>query len=210
MIGPGSPYKVVRYNLAESRFARLDRTQVLGRHFFSQVAPCTATPEFLGRFQKLVHEGSPGETDSFPDLFDFKFGAQQERLVSLPASIFTALRATGDRVNPRAWSLIIGDWGLQWGRLAMVDLETEAIGVSEVPRCELLAGYFRAIFCHIANKRLVVREVSCASQGHAHRTFVVVAQDRSAALEMALSRAEGDLAAVVAALRATKPVSARG
>lgn len=40
---------ILRYNLAEARLARLDRSKVVGRDFFRRIAPCTATPEFEGR-----------------------------------------------------------------------------------------------------------------------------------------------------------------
>jgi photoactive yellow protein len=33
---------IVQYNLAEARLARLDRSRVLGKDFFRQIAPCTA------------------------------------------------------------------------------------------------------------------------------------------------------------------------
>ena len=46
--------RILRYNLAESRLARLDRRQVLGRNFFRTVAPCTQTPAFEGRFRLFV------------------------------------------------------------------------------------------------------------------------------------------------------------
>lgn len=66
---------ILRYNLAEARLARLDRSRVLGRAFFREVAPCTATPEFLGRFTDFVRSDEPRA--SFPYVFDFKFGAQE-------------------------------------------------------------------------------------------------------------------------------------
>ncbi len=307
--------QVIRYNLAESRFARLDRKQVLGRAFFREVAPCTATPEFLGRFQNLVATGAPGDSVPFSYVFDFKFGAQQveielilgtttplvlvlvnrkrfmpmrpdlpegfaaplqsdlagnesnqgvlrgtqqERLLALQTSFFSALRSTWDRLAPAAWSLHNAEWGFQWGRLAVVDLETQvsehldttlrempmrevvdrvaallarqglgqltvdfspskdgafllgmdrsaiadAVGISEQTRCDLLAGYFQAIFCHLANKRLVVREAACAAQGFERCEFVVTSQERLHALEAAITRADGDLSAVLSSLNA--------
>lgn len=63
-----------RYNLAEARLARLDRSRVLGRDFFRKVAPCTATPEFEGRFRAFLQSQEPRL--AFPFVFDFKFGAQ--------------------------------------------------------------------------------------------------------------------------------------
>ena len=66
---------ILRYNLAEARLARLDRSQVLGRDFFRQIAPCTATAEFEGRFRAFV--GGQEPRVAFPYIFDFKFGAQE-------------------------------------------------------------------------------------------------------------------------------------
>lgn len=66
-----------QYNLAEARFARLDRNDVLHKPFFGQIAPCTNTPEFRGRFEELAREGNTVRSVRFPYVFDFRFGAQQ-------------------------------------------------------------------------------------------------------------------------------------
>ena len=66
---------IVRYNLAEARLARLDRTQVVGKDFFRQIAPCTATPAFEGRVRAFLTGAEP--RIAFPYVFDFKFGAQE-------------------------------------------------------------------------------------------------------------------------------------
>jgi photoactive yellow protein len=66
---------ILRYNLAEARLARLDRSRVLGRDFFRRIAPCTATAEFEGRFRSFV--GGNELRVAFPFVFDFKFGAQE-------------------------------------------------------------------------------------------------------------------------------------
>lgn len=72
---------VLRYNLYESRLARLDRNQVVGRNFFSEIAPCTRTDAFEGRFRKFVERGGLGDggakIERFEYVFDFRFGAQQ-------------------------------------------------------------------------------------------------------------------------------------
>lgn len=71
---------VLRYNLYESRLARLDRNQVVGRNFFAEIAPCTRTDAFEGRFRKFVQRGGLGEggalIERFEYVFDFRFGAQ--------------------------------------------------------------------------------------------------------------------------------------
>jgi chemotaxis family two-component system sensor kinase Cph1 len=48
---------VTRYNLTESRFAGRDPARVLGRNFFTEVAPCTNVREFAGRFHEGVAAG---------------------------------------------------------------------------------------------------------------------------------------------------------
>lgn len=68
---------ILRYNLAESRLARLDRNQVVGKKFFAQVAPCTRGPEFEGRFREFAGAGERTDVLRFDFLFDFKFGAQE-------------------------------------------------------------------------------------------------------------------------------------
>jgi len=76
---------ILRYNLAEARMARLDRNSVIGRSFFGQVAPCTAVPEFEGRFEKLVEGRTEEPLLRFDFLFDFKFGAQEVDIEMLRA-----------------------------------------------------------------------------------------------------------------------------
>jgi photoactive yellow protein len=68
---------IVRYNRVEARFARLDRALVLGKPFFGVVAPCTATPEFEGRFRALVGDPNGPSKVTFPYVFNFRFGAQE-------------------------------------------------------------------------------------------------------------------------------------
>ena len=170
--------KVLRYTLAESRLARLDRAQVLGKNFFRRIAPCTATPEFEGRVRAFFTSALP--VDRFPYLFDFKFGAQQveielvrapandrvyllvnrktfggpreglpagfaaplqgelapgetelgvlrddvaRRMLFLDTSFVTALHQTWLKVAPKAWPGFNREWGWQWGRHCVVDLE---------------------------------------------------------------------------------------
>ncbi|MBS2023222.1 MAG: hypothetical protein JST92_12475, partial [Deltaproteobacteria bacterium] len=67
---------ILRYNLAEARLARLDRAQVLGKKFFGQIAPCTATPEFQGRVAAFLADLQGPPSSRFSYVFDFRFGAQ--------------------------------------------------------------------------------------------------------------------------------------
>ena len=303
---------ILRYNLAEARLARLDRAQVVGKNFFKQIAPCTATAQFEGRVRAFFSGSQP--LDRFSYLFDFKFGAQRvevelvrvpandrvyllinraqfepartglpvgfaaplqselapseqaqgvkrdgvgRREVALTASVFTALHQTWEKVAPQAWTGFSREWGWQWGRHAVVDLEAdlleerlttlrelpmreamertsqwaaarglgvfrfdftpskhglfkvtlersaigEAVGVASSPRCHLIAGLLEAVCEHLANRLLVVREVSCCAMGLGPCTFVVASETRKAAVEGALANGAETVEAVVEALR---------
>lgn len=174
--------KVLRYNLAEARLARLDRAQVVGKNFFRRIAPCTATPEFEGRVRAFL--ASTLAVDRFAYLFDFKFGAQQveielvrvpandrvylmvnrqqfagpraglpegfaaplqaelapgedglgvtrdasgRRVLTVNADFLTALHQTWLKVAPKAWRGFTREWGWQWGRHAVVELEADLL-----------------------------------------------------------------------------------
>ena len=75
VIALGEGGRIARYNLAEARFARLDRNAVVGRSFFAEVARCAATPEFLGRYEAMAGSAAP-KVDRFGYIFAFRFGAQ--------------------------------------------------------------------------------------------------------------------------------------
>lgn len=68
--------RILSYNDTESRMARLPIEAVLGRNFFTEVAPCTRVKEFEGRFRALASgQGLP--VVSFDFIFPFPFGAQR-------------------------------------------------------------------------------------------------------------------------------------
>ena len=47
--------KVLYYNAREEEIANRRREDVLGKNFFTEVAPCTQVQEFHGRFKETVH-----------------------------------------------------------------------------------------------------------------------------------------------------------
>ncbi len=48
---------ILLYNDYEANMAGLDKTSVLGRNFFTEVAPCTNNRLFFGKFKTGVSEG---------------------------------------------------------------------------------------------------------------------------------------------------------
>ncbi len=67
--------KVKRYNKMEAELARLDQKTQLGKDFFVDVAPCTANPEFQGRFTALAAKAAGVE--NFDYIFRFSWGHQR-------------------------------------------------------------------------------------------------------------------------------------
>ncbi|MGE3273574.1 MAG: nitrogen regulation protein NR(II) [Vicinamibacterales bacterium] len=49
---------VLYYNEREEQISRRDRTEVVGRNFFTEIAPCTRVQAFHGRFEDLIRRGA--------------------------------------------------------------------------------------------------------------------------------------------------------
>ena len=77
--------RVVHYNDAEARLARLPKERVVGRNFFTDVAPCTRVREFEGEFHALVKDPSSVRVRSFDFIFRFRHSEQHVTIVMTPA-----------------------------------------------------------------------------------------------------------------------------
>lgn len=62
---------VTAFNRAEAALAHTQVERVLGRNFFTEVAPCTAVREFEGRFRQFLH------SDKKLEQFDFTFSFRE-------------------------------------------------------------------------------------------------------------------------------------
>jgi photoactive yellow protein len=63
---------VLAYNAIEARLADLDPAKVIGKNFFTEVAPCTNVEEFGQRFRDGIARGKLHDT--FPFRFTFSKG----------------------------------------------------------------------------------------------------------------------------------------
>lgn len=72
--------KISRYNRMEAQLARLDQHAQLGKDFFVDVAPCTANPEFQGRFKTLAAKEGGGN-EKFDYTFRFSWGHQRVHIM---------------------------------------------------------------------------------------------------------------------------------
>ncbi len=62
--------KVLQYNAAEGGITGRDPKSVIGKNFFKEVAPCTQSKEFQGRFQEGVK--NKNLHTMFEYVFDYK------------------------------------------------------------------------------------------------------------------------------------------
>ena len=62
--------KILSYNAAESEITGRNADDVIGKNFFTEVAPCTNTDEFYGKFKAGVQE------DNLNSLFEYVFDYQ--------------------------------------------------------------------------------------------------------------------------------------
>lgn len=62
--------KILQYNAAEADITGRDPEKVKGKNFFTEVAPCTKTDEFYGKFKQGVESGELNTL--FEYVFDYK------------------------------------------------------------------------------------------------------------------------------------------
>jgi photoactive yellow protein len=60
------------YNMGEAKISGRDPKDMIGRHFFTDIAPCTQTPEFYGRFKAGIRSGNLNAR------FDYVFNHQMD------------------------------------------------------------------------------------------------------------------------------------
>ena len=65
---------VVQYNETESSLARVSQSDVVGRNFFRDIAPCTAVRDFQGRFEEGVAREDLDAT------FEYRFRFPDDRV----------------------------------------------------------------------------------------------------------------------------------
>ena len=61
--------KILSYNQTEADLAGRRKEAVIGKNFFTDVAPCTNVQEFAGKFREGVQKGSLHTV--FPYIFDY-------------------------------------------------------------------------------------------------------------------------------------------
>lgn len=77
--------KILQYNAAEGEITGRDPKAVIGKNFFTDVAPCTNSPEFYGKFKEGV---SSGELNvMFEYVFDYQMKPTKVKVHMLKALV---------------------------------------------------------------------------------------------------------------------------
>jgi photoactive yellow protein len=79
--------RILHYNDTEARMVGLSADRVLGKNFFTQVAPCTRVREFEGRFRQLALDPARVRVQTFDFVFRFAKGEQVVTIVMTPGRI---------------------------------------------------------------------------------------------------------------------------
>lgn len=69
---------ILSYNTAEGQITGRDPKDVIGKNFFTEVAPCTRSPEFYGKFKEGVKSGTLNTL--FEYVFDYKMKATKVKV----------------------------------------------------------------------------------------------------------------------------------
>lgn len=64
--------KILKFNAYESQLANMEKSSVIGKNFFKEVAPCTDVQEFHGRFAKGV------AAKNLHEKFRYRFAFKQQ------------------------------------------------------------------------------------------------------------------------------------
>jgi len=87
---------ILSYNRTEAELSGRRKESVLGRNFFTEVAPCTNVQEFAGKFREGIQRGSLHTV--FPFIFDFDGG---------PMNVWVTLFYS--RETDTAWAFVRAD-----------------------------------------------------------------------------------------------------
>lgn len=82
--------KILYYNAREEQIAGRRKENVIGRNFFTEVAPCTQVRDFYGRFQEAMNR--PGWTVNFQFRFPFPDNPREVEIA------LTSFENRGDRL----------------------------------------------------------------------------------------------------------------
>jgi photoactive yellow protein len=199
IIGLDADGRVARYNVAEARLARLDRSRVVGKSFFTEIARCAAVPTFQGSFDRLLaDEHAP--PCRFPFVFAFRFGSQNVdvelgRVQRVPFVYVTINRR---KFLPRDRSV---DESLEAPLLAELEPEARAAGVVRDERgrrrLELESPLLEALFATLRASGMGDQPALLRSWGEAWGRVAVVDMEAEVLQMAGITLAERTMAEAI-------------
>jgi photoactive yellow protein len=128
--------RILFYSRSQGRIVNREPAAVIGRNFFTEVAPCTVVPEFYGRFRKGVLTGELSTTFEF--VFDFEMQPVQVRISMRAAEcpdefwiIVEPLRLLPPRDDQAARALIAGKFDAPTASLSASGLSAVSFDFSK-------------------------------------------------------------------------------
>lgn len=170
---------------------------------------------FFSAMQHATQQVAPALSESLQRAWGLRWGrlAVVDQEVSSLERVARGLRERPVKEVLAAFSqtLKAQGWGeasfdFSWARdgAFLVTVErsalAESLGAGTAPRCHLLAGYWQAVFSHLAQRLVTAQEARCQCQGHPRCAFVIASATREAQLSRAIAQG-GDLADALRALR---------
>lgn len=176
------------YSRSQSTITNREPAAVIGRNFFTDVAPCTVVPEFYGRFRRGVLTGNLNTTFEF--VFDFEMHPVQVRIAMRASSrpgefwiVVEPLRQLPPRNEQVAHELIAGKFCESLANLSAASFDFSRCDEEPIATC----GAIQPFGCLLAVDPITLRIVACSAN-----TALYLGLDPETLLDAPVSRALPD------------------
>ncbi|WP_295401765.1 EAL domain-containing protein [uncultured Thiocystis sp.] len=155
---------ILFYSRSQTAITNREPEAVIGRNFFSDVAPCTVVPEFYGRFRQGVLTGNLNTTFEF--VFDFQMHPVQVRIAMRASSrpgefwiIVEPLRQLPPRNERVAHDLISGKFGESLANLSAASFDFSQCDAEPIATC----GAIQPFGCLLVVDPETLRIAACSA-----------------------------------------------
>lgn len=137
---------ILFYSRSQAKLVNREPTAVLGRNFFSEVAPCTVVPEFYGRFRQGVLTGNL--STAFEFVFDFEMRPVQVRIQMRASNragefwiLIEPLRQLATRNEDVAYDLIAGKFCESIAAISAVSFDFSQCDREPITTCGMVQPF---------------------------------------------------------------------
>ena len=156
--------RILFYSRSQGRITNREPAAVIGRNFFSEVAPCTVVPEFYGRFRRGVLTGELQTTFEF--VFDFEMRPVQVRIAMRGAAqpgefwiIVEPLRSLPPRDEGSPSTLITDKFDAPAAGLSAVSFDFSKCDQEPIATC----GAIQPFGCLLVLEPRTLRILACSA-----------------------------------------------